>query len=182
MRVFWFSNNKSSLLFIRIFYKNDKQKTTKYLNDFLCFSMNFCGRIVFCTEGLCPKWAAHAFVSNVGTSCFASNVFVPKLDAARSCARSGTVGVGPLGVEPFARIGKHILGDALAFFSYFHGTYVFIIGLKALGNYSASIWINEIPILLLENQRTFISMTSGFLDPPPSLKTNCFYLWSHQDT
>ena len=37
------------------------------------------------------------------------------------------------------------------------------IGLQAPGNYSASFWINNFSILLLENPQTSIFMISGFV-------------------
>ena len=58
-------------------------------------------------------------------------------------------------------------GDLLALLGHFYGNYVEIVGLKAPGNYSASFWINRIPILLLENPKL----------PSFPLKANYFYLW-----
>ena len=58
----------------------------------------------------------------------------------------------------------HLLG-------HFHGKHVQIIGLKAPGNYSASIWYNTFSICFWERQKTLTSMILDFLDvsrsPPP---------------
>ena len=50
-----------------------------------------------------------------------------------------------------------------AFVGSFYGKIMEIIGSKAPGNYSASFWINNFSILLLENLQTSIFMISGFL-------------------
>ena len=52
-----------------------------------------------------------------------------------------------------------------------------MIGSKARGNYYASIWYNQIMILLWENPTTFISMISGFLNLSPSPQTNSFFIF-----
>ena len=75
-------------------------------------------------------------------------------------------------LENHRRIIGNSLGDLLAVcLGHFYGQYVSIIGLKAPGNYSASIWINKILICFLENPKLPISMISGFLNPSPSAKT-----------
>ena len=51
-----------------------------------------------------------------------------------------------------------------------------IINLKALGNYSDSIWSYNFSMRFWERQKTLISMVSGFLDVPPAPKTNYFSL------
>ena len=58
----------------------------------------------------------------------------------------------------------------LSFFVHSYGKLMEILGLKAPGNYSASIWINKIPICLWENLETLISMISGFWDVSRPLK------------
>ena len=45
----------------------------------------------------------------------------------------------------------------------FYGKFMEKMGLKAPGNYSASFWISNFSILLLENHQTSIFMISGFL-------------------
>ena len=70
----------------------------------------------------------------------------------------------------------------LRFLSFFYGDFLEIIGLKAPGNYSASIWSNIFSICLWESPKLFISMISAFLDVSRPPKTNYFYLWRHQDT
>ena len=63
-----------------------------------------------------------------------------------------------------------------------YGTFLEIIGLKAPGNYSASIWSYSFSICLWERLKTFISMISGFSDVSPSPGINYFHLLRHQDT
>ena len=53
----------------------------------------------------------------------------------------------------------------LSFVDYFHGKYVYIMGLKALGKYSDQFWSNEISVLLCEGPKLNIFMISGFLTP-----------------
>ena len=54
---------------------------------------------------------------------------------------------------------------------HFYGQYVSIKGLKALGNYSASIWIEKIPILLWESPTNSHFYNFGIFEPvtkPPN--------------
>ena len=46
---------------------------------------------------------------------------------------------------------------------------IIIIGSKAPGNYFASFWSDNFPILLCERPKPNISMISGFLDPQDPL-------------
>ena len=49
------------------------------------------------------------------------------------------------------------------FLGSFYGQFMEKIGLQAPGNYSASLWTNNLSILLLENPQTSVFMISGFL-------------------
>ena len=88
-------------------------------------------------------------------------------------ASSGAISIGKSMRNKFGFF-LHLLG-------HLYGTSIKIIGLEAPGNYSASIWINEISILSLEkNQQTIISMIWGFLDVSRPFKTNNVYFWRHK--
>ena len=51
----------------------------------------------------------------------------------------------------------------LGIFGPFYCQFMEKIGLQAPGNYSASLWTNNLSILLLENPQTSVFMISGFL-------------------
>ena len=51
----------------------------------------------------------------------------------------------------------------VCFLSFFYGTSISIIGLKAPGNYSDQFWSNKIVVLLCVEPKPNISMTSGFV-------------------
>ena len=62
----------------------------------------------------------------------------------------------------------------------FHGEFVGITGLKAPGNYSASICYNFFDLLLGEPE-TLISLILGFSDVSMGPKINMICLWRHQN-
>ena len=57
-----------------------------------------------------------------------------------------------------------------------------IMGLKAPGSYSASIWSYNFSICLWEIPKTIMFMISVLLNGSPSPKTIYFHLWRPQDT
>ena len=69
------------------------------------------------------------------------------------------------------KIIRKILENCRPFLGHFDGKYVWIICLKAPGNYSASTWYHKISICLWEKLNLLISMISGFLNASPSPKT-----------
>ena len=83
----------------------------------------------------------------------------------------------PLAVCHWKIIGKsqdEIMEHVRPFLGHVYGKCIYIISLKAPGHYSASIWYHEISICLWEKPKLLTSRISGFLNPPPSPKTNYF--------
>ena len=68
------------------------------------------------------------------------------------------------------------------FVKHAHGICLEKIGLKALGNYSASYWSYNFSICLWERPKLPMSMISGFFDVSLSPNTICSYLWRPEDT
>ena len=64
------------------------------------------------------------------------------------------------------------LSGVLLLFDYLVGKCVSIIGLKAPGDYYASIWSDNFSMCLWENLKFLISMISGLVDMSPSPNTN----------
>ena len=55
--------------------------------------------------------------------------------------------------------------DYWSFFGYLYGKYVYIMGLKAPGNYLDQCWSNKILLVLCGRPKHNISMMSGFVSP-----------------
>ena len=69
-----------------------------------------------------------------------------------------------------------VLENVRPLLGHLYGKYVEMIGLKAAGNYSATIWYFKISICLWEKVKLLTSMILGFLNPPPGPKTKYFIL------